>query len=604
MKNMKNMKKLIISMIFSIAILFVVSGKVQAANIINKIDMDVYINSEGTAEITEIWQANLTQGTEGYKPYSNLGNCKIENFSVSDDLGKTYTTLSTWDTSKNFENKANKCGIVNKGNDVELCWGISKYGNRTYTLKYNITNFVNQYNDSQGIYFSLMPKEMNQSPKQVVITIRSNQKFTKDNSKIWAFGYSNGTINFENGKIVMNSNGVLSSSSYMTALIKIEKNIFNSNNRINSNFNDIYEEAMSDVSDNKKNESSGNSNFLSIIVILLLLPIYLIFNPITWVVIILIFLRKKNINRRIDNDLDFGTAGKNLPDLKNVEYYRDIPCNKDIYRAYWIITQYKIKDKKNVLLGAILLNWIKDGKATISETRRGLISFKDNNYAIDLSGVIYGTNEVENELIKILKEASGDNEILEAKEFEKWCKKNYTYFDNWSNKVIDYETSQLEKEGLIKTTETTEQNKGILKGTRTIINRYVDESMKEEAIKILGLKRFLLEYSMINQRQAIEVHLWEEYLIFAQLLGIAEKVEEQFSKLYPEFKEQSKIDLEYTTIYTRQMVEIGMNAADEGRRIAQRRSSSSSDYSSGGGGSSYSDGGSSASGSSSGGGFR
>lgn len=601
---MKNIKKLIFSVSFAIIILFAVSGKVQAANTINKIDMDVYINPNGTAEITEIWQANLTQGTEGYKPYSNLGKCKITDFSVSDDLGNTYTTRSIWNTSESFENKSNKCGIVNKSNGVELCWGISKYGNRTYTLKYNITNFVNQYNDSQGIYFSLMPKEMKQSPKHVLITIRSNENFTKDNSKIWAFGYANGTINFENGKIVMNSNGVLASSSYMTALIKFENNIFSTNNKINSNFNDIYEDAMSSVSKNEKSETQGNIGFLGIISTLLLLPIYLIFNPITWIVLILIFLRKKNINRRIQNSLNFGSAGKDLPDLKNVDYYRDIPCNKDIYRAYWVISQYEIKDKNNVLLGAVLLNWIKDGKATISKTRKGLFNFKDNNYAIDLNGVVYGTNEVENELIKALKEASGDNEILESKEFEKWCKKNYTFFDNWTDKVINYVTNQLEKEGLIKTTETTEQNKGFIKGTRTIINRYVDASMKEEAIRILGLKRFLLEYSMIDQRQAIEVHLWEEYLIFAQLLGIAEKVEEQFSKLYPEFKEQSKIDTEYVTIYTRQMVEIGMNAANEGRRIAQRRSSSSSDYSSGGGGSSYSDGGSSASGSSSGGGFR
>ena len=170
---MKNIKNLIFSVSFAIIILFAVSGKVQAANTINKIDMDVYINPNGTAEITEIWQANLTQGTEGYKPYSNLGKCKITDFSVSDDLGNTYTTSSIWNTSESFENKSNKCGIVNKSNGVELCWGISKYGNRTYTLKYNITNFVNQYNDSQGIYFSLMPKEMKQSPKQVLITIRS-----------------------------------------------------------------------------------------------------------------------------------------------------------------------------------------------------------------------------------------------------------------------------------------------------------------------------------------------------------------------------------------------------------------------------------------------
>lgn len=34
-------------------------------------------------------------------------------------------------------------------------------------------------------------------------------------------------------------------------------------------------------------------------------------------------------------------------------------------------------------------------------------------------------NEIENELLKILKEASRFNNILEEKEFKKWCKKNY-----------------------------------------------------------------------------------------------------------------------------------------------------------------------------------
>ena len=35
---------------------------------------------------------------------------------------------------------------------------------------------------------------------------------------------------------------------------------------------------------------------------------------------------------------------------------------------------------------------------------------------------------------------------------------------------------------------------------------------------------------MIPERQYFEVHTWEEYLIFAQLLGIADKVEEKPAK--------------------------------------------------------------------------
>ena len=64
----------------------------------------------------------------------------------------------------------NLCGVHSPtlaSGVVYLCWGISKYGNTVYTLKYNITNFVNQYSDSQGVYFSLMPKEMEQSQNQL-----------------------------------------------------------------------------------------------------------------------------------------------------------------------------------------------------------------------------------------------------------------------------------------------------------------------------------------------------------------------------------------------------------------------------------------------------
>ena len=40
----------------------------------------------------------------------------------------------------------------------------------------------------------------------------------------------------------------------------------------------------------------------------------------------------------------------------------------------------------------------------------------------------------------------------------------------------------------------------------------------------------------MHEKKFIEVHVWNEYLMFAELLGIADKVKEQFSKLYPEIK--------------------------------------------------------------------
>ena len=48
--------------------------------------------------------------------------------------------------------------------------------------------------------------------------------------------------------------------------------------------------------------------------------------------------------------------------------------------------------------------------------------------------------------------------------------------------------------------------------------------LKEEAIQLAGLKKYLQEYTLIKEREAIEVHLFEEYLIYAQMMGIAKEV--------------------------------------------------------------------------------
>ena len=217
-------------------------------------------------------------------------------------------------------------------------------------------------------------------------------------------------------------------------------------------------------------------------------------------------------------------------------------------------------------------------------------------------------NTIENKLFEMLLEASGSNKILEAKEFKKWSKKYYYKLNNWFESILTIEQGKLSEQGLIKA-ETKEVN-GWFGSTRSITNFFVQEPLYEDAKNLKGLQKFLIEFSSISEKEAIEVHLWEEYLIFAHLLGIAEKVEKQFKKLYPELIENSEFDMDVTTEVIIGIVDLGYRGMMEEIRKNESRSysSSSHDYSgssssSGGSGSSYSSGGSS-SGGSSGGGFR
>ena len=597
------MKK-VLFFIFSCFISLVFSSTVYA-NSIDSIDMNVYIDENGDAHITEVWSASLTQGTEGYKPYGNLGISEIKDFIVTDDSGQLYKYQSYWSTSAAFDYKAYKNGIVDTGDGYELCWGISTYGDRVYTLKYTITDFIEQYDDSQGIYFGFIHPDF-QSVDNVTITISTFYEFNEENSQIWAFGYYPGTINFIDGKIVMDSEGYLSTYSYMVALVKIESETFKTSKIYPGTFEDVYNQAMSGVDyddddydyDNNSNYGNFNSRFFTTFLLIGMLFSY------TIPIIILVSIIKIFTNGKDSNEEFEGT--NKLPSKKDLNYYREIPCNKDIYYAYWLCKKFNMVNErtyKSGLVGALLLSWIRDNKITIIKGNKKIFS-KDDNYSLDLSKLLHTSNAVDCKFIDMLKLASGSNDILEANEFKKWCKRNYTSLNSWFSKVDSYVKDYLKENNLV--IDNVVETKTLF-GTRKKGTRIYIAKVREEAIKLAELRKFLLDFSVINTREAIEVKLWEEYLIFANILGIADKVEEQFSKLYPEFNDMTNLDTTYTTIVMRDFAWVSVTSAINAYNAAQSSSSSSSGgggFSSGGGGSSFSGGGGGSSGSSSGGGFR
>lgn len=580
------------------------------ANSINKIDMDVYINSNGDASIKEVWDATLYEGTEGYRPYTDMGTSIISDFSVTDDTGKIYEFLDSWNTRASFDGKAYKNGFNNISNGVELCFGISKYGNRKYYLKYNISNFVTLYSDNiEGIYFKFI--NLDQDVLSAKITIHSDVPFSLDNSKIWAFGYD-GEITFKDGSIVLETSSRLSKYDYMTGLIRFEEKIFNTNNKSNYSFDDEYDSAFNDVNDEEREKAKDEDALIGIISLIIGIIVSVVYVIIICFGISFFFPGK---NKGINYSNNYITGIKNtLPKGNKVNYYREIPCDKDLGRAYFVLKLYEIDNidtLKKGLIGAILLKWIKEKYITVTKTKGGLFSIKDNNYAIDLSnskGLEKVDSEIEKSLYKIIIEAAGNNKILEAKEFSNWSRNNCYKLSSWYYFVYDYEFKKLEKEKLI--VDEISITKGIFGINKKSAHKAPSPELKEDAINLLGLKRYLLDFSLMPKREAREVIIWEEYLMFAELLGIANKVREQFSKLYPELmKEYSNFNVASTAV--RSMAGLcysSMKAGQSASSGSYGSTSSSHNYSgttrrSGSGGHSYHSGGSSSHGSH-GGGFR
>lgn len=540
--------KFLLSILFTIVILSI--AKNVEANSIDKIAMDIYVNNSGDATVTETWNCNVSQGTEVYHPYYNIGNSQIKDLSVTDN-DKAYTTLNFWNTSGTLNSKAYKCGINSVANGVELCWGISEYGIHTYTVKYTITNFVSQLTDSQMIYWTLIPNNFSNSIGTAYIKIHTDFNIPSYVG-VWGYGNYGGSAYVYGGYIEMQSKGSLSADEYMTILVKFPSGTFNCSNILPENFNYYY--SMS-----KKGAKIYNETLHDFFVILVWTSA-----PILIIGLLIVFLVRDKKYKYVK--INFGMAGRRIP--KDINYFRDIPCNKDLFRAYFIACQYSINKNPTDVLAAFVLKWIKEKVLTISTAESGSIIKREAmviNFIQGATPSIIDPNE--KELYDMLFQASEDG-VLEGKEFERWCSKNYDKILGWFDHVIFLQARKLLTERLLT------QN------THNYFKRYTaTPQLKQEALKIAGLKRYLLDYTSIIERAPMDVKLFEEYLIFAQMLGIAKEVSKDFKDLYPTIIEQSNFNSYDTIMFISICTLNGMSSAS-----AAAGKAANSSYVGGGGG--------------------
>ena len=579
------MKKIILG----ICLFFSLMISVNASTSIDDIRFDIKVDELGKATITETWDCAVYEGTEGWHPYYNLGESNIRVVSASMD-GKEYTVVDDWDEDSTLYDKAYKAGLYSPDSgEIDVVFGVSSYGEHVYTVTYEITNFVVGLNDADMIYWTLFPSNFSAAPGNVSITISSDKGFP-DTVDVWGFGKKGAPCYVKDGKIEMTSdNQSVSSNEYMTILVKLDKGMFEPTSTIDANF-EKYLKMAKKGSDpyNYKGESVGSviGGILEGLIgfLVMIIPFFAIAG-------FGIALTPKA------DEYDFSASGgKNL---KDVMPFRDIPCEKDIFMAYFIAHHYdigKISSMKSNLLGALILKWIKDGNVTVEKVTKDRLILADK---IE-DNIIFvkppeNVSVWETRMYENMKDASKDGK-LEANEFKKWASNKYHTLLAWFDSVLEHEKKALIEKGYIVETEE-EYGKFHKKYKKFTIQKPI----REEAEHLAGLEKFLKEFSQIDKREPIEVKLWHEYLMFAQLLGMAKEVMKQFEKLYPEITELiQNMGYDYGTfVFVDSISTTSVNAATSAQAAASSYSGGGGGFSSGGGG-----GGSFGGGGGGGGGFR
>lgn len=539
--------------------LFIINAK---ANRINSIDMNINIDKNGTAYVTETWDVYTDSGTEVYKPYYNIGNSEFLNFTVKDNT-RTYTSLSNWDTDASFSAKSYKSGINYLSDGLELCFGISDYGYNTYVMNYTITNFIAKLNDADMLYWTLIPYELSNAPDEVTIKINTYD-YLDDETPVWGFGNYGGTAYAYDGHIEVNSDGTLDSDEYMTVLVKFPKDYFTNSNYYNATFDDYLD--MAEEGATAYNEQKESIISIIIAMISVFFPVFCIFFTVGMAL--------KNANKYLTKQ----KGEEKIP--KDVPYFRDIPCNKNLYTAFFLSNEYDLMKNKTDFFGALILYFYKN--KLIDIIRKGstyVVNGKEktakNNVIVlktkeEIDSLI--TYDKEKTLYNYMITASHDG-YLENDEFGTWCNDNYSKIDTWFSNILTDEKNKLVDSGLV----TVENGSGLFKSTKYIATTKTFEMAKELA----GLKKFLKDFSKIDDRSVIEVNLWEEYLMYAQIFGIAKQVAKDLKRLIPDVISDTTYD-DYIFFYN--FSYNNMSRVDTARSRAQSYSSGGGGFSSGGGG--------------------
>ena len=521
----------------------------SARPFLHSLDIRVVLSRNGDAHITETRVMDIdSEGTECYIGLGNMGGSEVRDLQVSDENGLEFTNIGSWDVDRSRDWKAGKCGIVYKHNGYELCWGLGESGSRTYTTRYVITSLVHAYPDADAIRHVFLDQDVSPKPDKARLSIEAEDStlFSEENCGIWGFRFG-GELSFEDGKIIVHNTEPFDYRGALYIMVRFDKGLFEPTIQEDDTFEHKKELAFegSDYTSDDEEWTWEDT--------LILLFLALSFFVVPVIGLVWYFLYVWRARKKVNKDL---------------LWYRDIPLNGNLQQANDMLNAYKyLGTDYNNLLSACILKLINMGAISIEETlnRKGKT---EQNFVI---------HELKNQgdqplllrkIHSMFKAAAGDDTVLEPKELRSFMRssKNESITDSFINTLH----------------------------TKTSISNYKERL--DDVRQVFGLKKFLKEFSLLDERHVNEVSLWKDYMIYATLFGIADQVIKDMKKINPEYFNMDQVAAQMANDHTLPVIystlHSGTSRAVANKAARESRASGGGGHSSwGGGGGGFSGGG-------------
>ncbi|MEL7622072.1 MAG: DUF2207 domain-containing protein [Clostridiales bacterium] len=548
------MRKKVSGLILCFALLFSLPLSAFAANQVNTMDIQAVIYEDGSMYVTQVWEGDFNEGTESYIPMNAPDYLTISQLMVSDQNG-SYETVSDWNIDWSFEEKARKCGIHDTDSGYEICFGISRYGQNRYAIEYKLDNAVGGYSDRDGVNFRFVNDGMNTTPTDVEVEIRlaDGTPITDETADIWGFGYD-GLVEFSDGAILAYTESPIAPENHVTVLFSLEKGILSPSRQEPGSFEEVKETAFSgsDYDDTGEEVSTFEA------IVTMLLSIGLPIGLIIW----LRRMKKKHAEKKRQRFTErFG-------------YFRDIPNDGNLSATYALGRLFDVCGD-GAILSTGMLRLIQLGCLSPVETQHvGLMGKTKETVSLRLVGSNHSSmNEYDEYLYTVLESAAGSDSTLQAKELE--------HFASQNDKLLRAYIQKCESAGRAWLNQKICLKRWNMPAKLTNLTPTGEQELGE----LMGLKRYLTDFSLIAERGVKEMPIWRELLTYAMLFGIADQVAEQMKELYPQISaELTDYSGSMATAYSYHYLLYNNMKQAEQRREQEKRSGGGGGFASLGGG--------------------
>ena len=587
---MKRLKRCIIFMILISVCIIWKTGISKASSsdlFLNLLQFKAQIQEDGSMVVTEYWNIDVEDTNTLYKTFK-LDSSKystITDVTVTDITNGQNQSFRKIDQEMYHVTKNCYYGLINKNGMFEIAWGVGLDNSRAtkeYKIQYTVEDAIAKYQDKAELYWQFVGEDFEVNARKVVGTITLPQSATsKDEIKVWGHTEDlNGEIYVVDSDTIEFEVEGRNTGNFIEVRTLFPTEMITSTNR-GANKERLQEVIQEEIvwaeEANQKRQMKQNIRYgIAIIegVIAILLCIVLI--------------------KAIRKKLKKAKSLKKIEPTQEIMYFREMP-REDATPAEALYLLKKqtmpfISTEIGKIFSATLLDLSlkKCISFEVVKNEKG----KEEIY-IDLKeGTTITLTKEEGVILKFLIEAFEGKDKITVKELERYIQKSQTKVVKLKNDIDKWVPSRLqelelqdkkEKEeyakynsqfggnvvglifsimiGIITAMELTPLvfiaviplvileiiHLGTISHVQSKINVFTQKGM-DEIEKWKGLKKYMEEFSMLDKKELPEIVLWEKFLVYATVFGIAQKVLKQLKIVYPNIEEMAEIN-NYTYLY-------------------------------------------------------